>query len=350
MSLFKVTENDKRIYEEEIRSFLPPKMIDIHTHVYKKEHRSAEPVTNKRTVTWPSLVAEDNSIEDLQETYRLMFPDKDVSALMFASLKPNDSQDVANQYVSESAEKTGWPALYYSFPSQSAAELEQKIIEGGFLGVKSYLNLSPSYLPEAEIRIFDFFPHEQLKLMNKRGWIVMLHIPRHGRLKDSVNIEQIIEIKKTYPNIKLIIAHVGRAYCPEDVGDAFERLSVCPDLMFDFCANTNQMVFEKLIRAFGPKNILFGSDMPILRMRTRRICENGTYINLIPPGLYGDPRQDSHLREVSPEEADSITFFMYEEIMAMKRAVKACGLDENDVADMFYNNAKQLIDEVRKSY
>ncbi len=348
MSLFQVTENDKRIYEEEIKDFLPPKMIDIHTHVYKKENQSQAPVTNKRTVTWPSLVAPDNPLEDLQETYRLLFPEQDVSALMFASLKPNDSQELANQYVSDSAKASGWPALYYSIPTESGPELEKNILAGGFLGVKSYLNLSPRYLPEAEIRIYDFFPHEQLEILDKNGWIVMLHIPRHGRLKDPVNIAQIIEITQKYPNIKLIIAHVGRAYCQEDVGEAFEQLSVCPNLLFDFCANTNQQVFEQLIKSVGPKRILFGSDMPILRMRTRRICENGTYINLVPPGLYGDPSQDSHLREVSEEEAESITFFMYEEILAMKRAAQACGLSREDVADMFYNNAKQLIDEVRQ--
>ena len=32
MSLFTVTENDKRIYEEQIRDYLPDKIIDIHTH------------------------------------------------------------------------------------------------------------------------------------------------------------------------------------------------------------------------------------------------------------------------------------------------------------------------------
>jgi hypothetical protein len=166
--------------------------------------------------------------------------------------------------------------------------------------------------------------------------------------KDPVNIQQIIEIKKKYPNIKLIIAHIGRAYCPEDVGDAFEQLSVCPDLLFDFCANCCEPVFEQLIRAVGPKRMLFGSDMPILRIRTHRICENGKYINLVPPGLYGDPSQDSHLREVSAQEAEKITFFMYEEIYAMKQACKACGLNSGDVEDMFYGNAKRLIDEVRK--
>ncbi len=34
MALFEVTENDKRIYEEELRDFLPDKILDVHTHVW----------------------------------------------------------------------------------------------------------------------------------------------------------------------------------------------------------------------------------------------------------------------------------------------------------------------------
>ena len=48
--------------------------------------------------------------------------------------------------------------------------------------------------------------------MDELGAIVMLHIPRNGRLKDPVNLAQIMEIKQEFPNIRLIIAHIGRAY------------------------------------------------------------------------------------------------------------------------------------------
>ena len=34
MALFEVKPLDRKIYEEELRDFLPEKMIDIHTHVW----------------------------------------------------------------------------------------------------------------------------------------------------------------------------------------------------------------------------------------------------------------------------------------------------------------------------
>ena len=85
MSLFEVKPYDREVYEKELKDFLPQKILDVHTHVYLKEFFPPKPLAPgevKRTVTWPSLVAADDSIEDLQETYRLMLPGKDVTALM----------------------------------------------------------------------------------------------------------------------------------------------------------------------------------------------------------------------------------------------------------------------------
>ena len=349
MALFEVTPYDRRIYEEELKDFLPQKILDVHTHVWLDkylDHKPLAPGEVKRTVTWPSLVALDNSIEDLQETYRLMLPGKDVTALMFSN---SGRSQQANDYVADASRRSGFPALYFSAPEESPEEVERQIRKGGFLGIKGYLSLSPKYIPEAEIRIFDFFPKAQLKKMDELGAIVMLHIPRNGRLKDPVNLAQIMEIKQEFPNIRLIIAHIGRAYTKEDVGNAFETLDQAPDLMYDFCANCCEYAITEVIRHAGVKHVMYGTDMPILRMRTRRIEENGTYINLVPPGLYGDPKQDKHLREVSAEEAEKITFFLYEELLAFKRAARTLGLSRQDIEDIMYNNAHDLIEGARKS-
>jgi len=207
--------------------------------------------------------------------------------------------------------------------------------------------LSDPCIPEKEIRIFDFLPHHQLEVLDEHGWICMLHIPRDGRLKDPVNLAQMLEIEKRYANVKLIIAHIGRAYCPEDVGNAFEVLAETENMMFDFSANTHAENMEKLIRAVGPKRIMFGSDLPILRMRMRRICEDGNYVNIVPKGLYGEVSGDPHMREVEGEEAEKLTFFMYEEIDAFRRAAEAAGLTYGDIEDIFYNNAVRIIEAAK---
>lgn len=346
MALFEVTAHDRAVYQQELQDFLPDRIVDIHAHVWKKEMNMPKTEESSRTVNWPDLVAEEDPIEDLLETYRLMFPGKEVQALIFAN---TEATEQTNTYVAQCAQSSGFPALYFSDPSQSADEVEKKIREGGFVGIKSYLDRAPAYLDPSQIRIYDFFPRHQLERLDQIGGIVMLHIPRNGRLKDPVNLAQIAEIKRDFPRLRLIIAHVGRAYLPEDIGNAFELLKEFPDLMFDFSANCCEAAITEVLRNMSPKNLMFGTDMPILRMRCRRIRENGTYINLVPPGLYGGPEADPHLREVSPEEARELTFFAYEELLALKRAVTALKLTRQDVEDIMCNNAVDLIAGARQS-
>jgi predicted TIM-barrel fold metal-dependent hydrolase len=340
--LFEVQDVDRRFYGERLAGFLPDRIVDIHTHVWLKGFRKAPPTG--RAVTWPLRVAEQNLVEDLIETYRLLFPGRAVQPLMFSFVESHEDDFAgANAYVSRAAREHDFAALAFASPAWSAERLEREILTGHFLGAKVYLTLSPAHIPADEIRIFDFLPHHQLEVLDRHGWLVMLHIPRQGRLRDPVNLADLLEIERRYPQARIILAHVGRAYCPEDVGDAFAVLAPAQRLLFDFSANTNAAVFEQLIRAVGPRRILFGSDLPITRMRMRRICEQGNYVNLVPRGLYGDVDDDRHMREVEGRQAATLSFFLYEQVDAFRRAAQATGLTPADIEDVFYRNAARLL-------
>jgi len=341
--LFEVKDVDRRFYREKLASFLPDRMVDIHTHIWLKGFRKAPPTG--RAVTWPLRVAEQNLVEDLVETHRLLFPGKAVRPLMFSFVESHEDDFAgANAYVAHAAREHDFAALVFASPTWSAERLEHEILTGHFLGAKVYLTLSPAHIPVDQIRIFDFLPHHQLEVLDAHGWMVMLHIPRAGRLRDSINLADMLEIERRYPNAHIIVAHVGRAYCPEDVGDAFIALAQTRYLLFDISANTNAAVFEQLIRAVGPRRILFGSDLPITRMRLRRICEHGNYVNLVPQSLYGDVSGDSHMREIDGAPAEALSFFLYEEIDAFRQAARATGLTPADIEDVFCTNAMRLID------
>ena len=153
---------------------------------------------------------------------------------------------------------------------------------------------------------------------------------------------QLREIEERYPNVKLIVAHLGRAYADEDVGDALENLKDTKKMMWDFTANTNDHVMQQVLEYFGPDRLMYGSDFPIFRMKARRTVENGFYINEIPAGSLGDVSSDPHMREIAGDEAGRITFFIYEEMLACKRACERLKLSRSNVENIFYQNAARL--------
>ncbi len=342
MSLLNVKEFDREFYETRLKDFLPETFIDCHTHLWLQKHLVRED-SDHRSCDWPGMVAKDNSIEDLNETNRLLFPKNKVISVLYG--QPNITIDlkVNNDYVAAAADKFGFPALYISHPDQSCESIEEEFAKHPcFKGLKVYLQFAPSYIPNDEIRIFDFLPHKHLALADKHGWVVQLHIARPKRLADPVNYVQLRQIEEQYPNLQLIIAHLGRAYADEDVGDALEYLKPLKKTVWDFTANTNQHVMERVLDQYGPDRFIYGTDFPIFRMKARRTVENGFYINEIPAGSLGDVSSDPHMREIHGAEADKITFFIYEEIDSCRRACETLGLGKADVEKIFYKNSARI--------
>ncbi len=343
-TLIEVKQHDAEFYRE-LAEFLPEEIFDIHTHIWRLSDYPQSRKPDPRFVSWPLRVASENPVEHLVETYKILLPDKKVTPLMFPNLPSGDNLDAINAYAESCSRKTGYPSLIFSSPYWSAQELQDRILDGKFLGAKSYMSMLPDSIPTNSIEIFDYFPHHQLEVHNKYGWIVMLHIPKDARLKDPTNLKNLLEIDKRYENLQLIVAHVGRAYCDEDAGCAFEVLKKTKRIMFDISANTNENIFFQLIESVGPDRILFGSDMPITRMRMKRITKNGIYVNLVPKGLYGDVSGDKHMEEIEGKQAEKFTFFLYEEIAAFKRASERSFLTKNEIKKIFYGNAKKTIEK-----
>lgn len=336
---------DVKYYEENLKDFLPDTFIDCHTHIWLDKDNHFCEDTAKRSCAWPGMVARDNPVEDLNKTNEILFPDKKVISVLYG--QPTVTVDLKknNAYVVDCANKNNFPALYISHPSQSAESVERNVLANPcFKGLKVYLQFAPSYIPNNEIRIFNFLPHAHLEVANKYGWVVQLHIARPKRLADPVNYVQLLEIEQKYPNIKLIVAHLGRAYADEDLGNALDYLKNSERTIWDFTANTNQYVMERVLDLYGSDRFIYGADFPIFRMKARRTVENGFYINEIPAGSLGDVSSDPHMREIAYPEADKITFFIYEEMVSCKNACKTLGLGKEDVEKIFYSNCAKLFD------
>lgn len=333
---FKITEYDKKIYSDFLMDFLPDKIIDVHTHIWEEGTLMPRSDNKSNTVSWPFAVAPYCTMDELEQAYGQLFPGKTVKPVLMTSPKADRSSQ--NGYALKCAKERGLPALYCINYNTSVEEIRQAMADG-FCGIKPYVSNAPWHIPSSEIRIYDFLTPEHLSLMNELGGIVMLHIGRPGRLKDPVNIAQLMEIDVKYPNARVIVAHIGRAYIESDIGDAFDTLKHSKNLLFDFSANTLDKAMIECVRAVGSKRLLFGSDMPITTMRMYRVEDNGIYVNVVPRGMYFGISGDKNMRETDEK---NITTFIYEELLALKRCAGEANLSSGDIENIMYKNAANL--------
>ena len=337
-----INDYDRQVYEKELKPFLPENFIDIHTHAWLNTMTPAG--DSNGGATWTSFMADEMSAEQLLDAFKRLFPANNVTPLVFGGVGQVVKE--CNDYVYDCAKKYNFPILTRTDYSMDPDALAREVHANHSLGLKPYLSFCPEYIPDSEIRIFDFLPHEHLEVANKNGWIVMLHIARKQRLRDAVNIAQLMEIERRYPNVKLICAHIGRAYSKQDLGDAFEILKNTKNMMFDFTANMCDDAIEECIRAVGTERLMFGSDLPMAIMRMYRTTdETGWYTNVVPRGLYGDVSDDPHMTE---SDEDTITLMIYEQIRAFKRVATKMHLTDTQIENIMYSNAKKLLDSAQK--
>jgi len=349
MAVPEITETDIRFYDRYLRDALPERMMDGHAHVWYADDVLPEgSYPPRRSAAWAARIAATNPLADLLETYRRMFPAQSVTPAIFGNIDTSTDVDANNDHVSADAHAHRLPALAVTRPTWDAAEFERRIDAGGFAGCKPYLNFADPSIPKDDIEIFDFLPRHQLEVADRRGWVVMLHVPRPGRLGDPVNLAQLMQIDRDYPGAQVIVTHIGRAYALADVGDAMATLERSEHLLFDITANTNSDVMRLLLAAVDPSRVMFGSDLPIFGLRGHRVVEDGRSVNVVPRGLYGDVSDDPSMRET--DDAGSLTMMLYEEVAAFLDAAESAGLGHDEVTAVFWDNAARTYGPVAATW
>jgi hypothetical protein len=323
---------DREVYQRELDSWLPEVITDCHVHLGLLEHWG--PVSPQRyDAIWAMEVARSQSWEQLRAAYRLLFPGRRVRALAFGWVYREVDIERNNAYVLAGARDRANDAraLLVTRPHDDPVIIERALADG-FLGIKPYPDLAPAPEPS----IYDFLPPAHLAALDRAGGLLMLHLPRRGRLGDPDNLRELIEIADAYPRVNVIIAHIGRAYCLSTAQRGLPRLADRPRLLFDTAANLNADVFRFALDTVGPDRLLFGSDLPITLIRGTRDHLGEEYVN------WTDGDYSWNRRRKPPEEEARYTFFLYEELRALIAAVQRAGLGREALAKIMHGNAARL--------
>jgi predicted TIM-barrel fold metal-dependent hydrolase len=310
---FKLTDFDKKFYQDYIAPRLPSSIFDVHVHINLPEH--VEMVPEERLLSdWALECGHILPYEYAYASGRELYPD--VEYAITGLPWPIREADLTgnNDYLAQLISQRKLMAFMGVRPEWDREEVERQLLEGGFVGFKPYPDMVTG-VKGAETGIFEFFPYEQWEILNRHSKAVMLHLPRQERLADDDNVRELLEARQAYPDVTIIIAHFGRSFCPFYLKEGIRKLGDVDDFYFDTTAVINPVVYDVAFSRIPSERIMYGSDMPILLWHGRREWTESTYRNLC--------REEFswNMDRRSSEEEASYTMFLYEQVRAILDAV-----------------------------
>lgn len=334
------TEVDSRFWNEHFADWLPKRIVDAHVHVSQPSFCLFPKTEEMRKQYWVSEVNEPIDIESLCRCYETVYPNREVSCLIFGQPTPDTDYEKNNDYIEQICKEKGWHGLSVLDPKWTQKKIERELSRTGIIGLKPYYAMI-GYNPDTrdehiEASIFDFLTPTALEVLNARhGWVT-LHVPKAARLGHPGNIREIKEIRKRYPDITLVIAHLGRCYTEKHALEGLLPFVDDPGLYFDTSAVVNADSHYVALKHIGVNRLIYGTDNPIFFMRGRRQFTEDSYVNRTNYDFYFNKNRES------PEIESRYTLMMYEDIFAIKTAMRRLGIDTpENVEKLFHANATQ---------
>lgn len=335
------TQIDRDFWSRHLEDWVPRHLIDAHVHVFPPDHRVLPMTEQMKRQYWVNELIEPITVEQTARCNSLVFPGRDVTNVAFGFPSLEYDIEATNGYLQQACPSLGWRCLSVLKPQWSAERVEEELKKPGIIGLKPYYSLI-SFNPDTrdehlEASIFDFLPHHALELADRYGSWVTLHVPKADRLGHRENVREIRQIRETYPNVRVVIAHLGRSYTLPHAQDSLPQFRDDPGLYFDCSAVLNPDVLRFALDTIGPYRLLYGTDNPMFYMRGRRCWQGRTYINHT-----NHPFHFNQHRESAEIEA-GYTLYMYEALLALRRACQDLSLSADEVQAIFYDNAKKLM-------
>ena len=334
-----MTDIDRKVYEQELQEWLPARIFDAHVHLFAPScllpgdqfapkncyHRFGGTFDLTQCLAWTEA----------------LLPDQEFHLNSFGHPGRESDLGASAAYTGSVSDNQRFFGMVLLSPKDSAESVIRRMETHRLIGYKPYLSFVDGK-PTGEITIDDMLPAPLMEVADQRSLAVTLHIPRAERLADPVNQAQMVELCRRWPNAKIIIAHIGRAYYMSNVIGFLDGLADCPNAYLDTAMVNHEGVLEYAFRHFPSDRILFGSDAPVAFLRGKSVEINNQYAYLmgedyqIGAWIYDD------------RGAVAFTYFFYEQLRGIKRAAALAGWGRDQIEGLMFSNAHNVFCGIAK--
>lgn len=324
---WQLLDTDLELWDRELESFVPPRVFDAHAHLYEIGHFTANP---------PGLCASgppSAGWETFQERIAQITLRRQTGGLFFGFPATHVDFVKANEFVAQETRRPKVRGQMLIHPSMDSEFIRDTVRRDGFVGLKPY-HLFAAEKPTWEAAIPSYLPESHVRVAHDLGLSITLHIVRARALADESNQTVLRSYAERYPNARLILAHAGRGFNPHHTIAGIESLRGLPNIWFDTSAVTDCGAFEAIIRTFGHRRLLYGSDFPVSHIRGRCVALGDSFLWLSPENT----KLDAAYAKLQ------FSLVGLESLRTLKVAALATGLTDSQVEDIFFRNAAEMFD------
>ena len=320
------TDSDAKLANE-IQRRLPAKMFDFHAHIYRVDDMNVSP---------PNLALEGPRVASVEEWRKYIGRQVGNSRLRGGLFMPNVSPtcDIAkaNAFIFEQLKSNpGSRGLILVTPNSPWEKVESWVRMPAIVGFKPYYLFSTE-TPVAESSIKGYAPDWMWRMADDRSLIMTIHLVKKGALSDPGNQDYLRQQCSKYPRAKIVLAHCGRAFHAPNTLKGLKGICGLKNVWFDTAAICESDSIVAVVKAFGVKKLLWGTDFSVSEIRGKAITIGDNFFWLSPdmPGW----------KQIVPCNP---TVIGLESLRAVYEAADALDLKESDLNDIFYGNAMSLL-------
>ncbi len=332
MTIWEQTDADRVLLEREVEPFLPDRIFDAHAHLFCHQHYAPG--------TLPPQLQDSPECIGLSEYWRFIewiHPrNRTVGGLFFGLAFTGDYQ-ANNRWVAseiQAGQQRGRPVFGQMIvpPQMDPDQLRDEVRRHGFVGLKCYHTMAQVAGPTWEAPIEAYLPEQHVRVAHEEGLTVTLHMVRDRALADPVNQATIVRYCRTYPNMRLILAHAARGFNPWHTIEGIASLAGLSNVWFDTSAVTEAGAFEAIVETMGHTRLLYGSDFYVSHLRGRCVAIGDSF-----HWIYSDElnRQERHTT-LQP------VLIGLESLRSIRLAAMRLRLSDQQIEDIFFNNAAAL--------
>jgi glutamate-1-semialdehyde 2,1-aminomutase len=324
-----LTENDRLLITKRLSDFIPKEIYDIHVHPYNPTHFAPG--------SWNFL--KDAGLlgcaEHRQGLRNYMGVDT-IHGLYFGLPHKSAERAELNAWVTGEVRENGSSlsrSLLVASPQDNPEQVANALRNGLFVGIKVYHCYAPR--PDTmNASLAEYAPDWMWEILHETKGVLLLHIVRDGAIDDIDNQKEIRRLCRTYPNVRLILAHVARSFNYRNARSGLYTIADLEQVVVDTAAIAEKEAFSAAIKILGPSRVLWGSDFPVSEMRGRCVTIGNNFYWLHPEVIAPEYRTAG---------SEQMTLVGIESLLTLREACEDAGMTTSDVQNIFLNNALRLL-------